>query len=115
MRNPLNDLKILIFICACTLLGCDSDAQMNTDAEVDFSASSFGEFLEKVNALDSAAKVEVVSNFLDTIESAPVIENGDAYFFYAGSATRVQVAGDFTGWSPNGRSFTQVHRYRFMV
>jgi glucan 1,4-alpha-glucosidase len=46
----------------------------------------------------SAATLEKIK----TAKASPIIENGKAIFIYRGNAKRVQLAGDFTFWSPTG-------------
>lgn len=104
MRRVLSGLVIV------WLFGCGSDAQDIVEVEEEtISINSFSHLLELSSDLDSTVLADIVVNYLDTLSSTPVIENGtDAYFIYAGSATSVAVAGDFSGWNPSGRSFTKL-------
>lgn len=90
-------------------LGCGSDAQKMIEEEQPITLNSFSQLLEFSDELDSAAFAEMVASYLDTLSHAPVIENNiDVYLIYVGTASSVAVAGDFSGWNPSGRSFTQL-------
>jgi enterochelin esterase family protein len=50
-------------------------------------------------------RAELTPAFVESVRAAkasPVVEGGAATFVYRGAAKRVELAGDFTGWSPAG-------------
>lgn len=96
-----------ILVLSC-FIGCNSDAK-ETDQEPDFNVANFSEFLEKIEEVDSSDRQEIVNAYIDTLSTVPIVENQeDAYFIYSGSATSVQVAGDFNGWNPAGKNFVRI-------
>lgn len=70
--------------------------------------ANFSELVEAVMKSDSADQVLLVRSFMDTVETPYIEENTNVYFLYYGEANSVQVAGDFNGWNPSGRSFTKL-------
>ncbi|WP_425392854.1 alpha/beta hydrolase-fold protein [Ekhidna sp.] len=70
--------------------------------------ASFSELIEVVMESDSADQVVLTEGFMDTVEAPYIEEKSNAYFLYYGDASSVQVAGDFNGWNPSGRSFTKL-------
>jgi enterochelin esterase family protein len=58
-----------------------------------------------VEEKERAARDEFKPEFIERIKSAktaPLVEGEDVTFVYRGDAKRVEVVGDFTGWSPAG-------------
>ncbi len=109
----------MIIRCLCCfvilwLIGCGSDAKVIVEEEdlveeKTFALQSFSQLLEIADELDADSLSKLVTGYLDTLLQTPVIENGtNAYFIYSGSGNSVAVAGDFSGWSPSGRSFTKL-------
>lgn len=66
---------------------------------------SFSEFIDSANHIsnfeDRIMYIESYVAHLDTA-GAPVIEDDTANFVYNGSATSVEIAGDFNGWGGDG-------------
>lgn len=90
------------------LFGCGSDAQDIVEQKA-IELKSFSELITLLGELDSTIFADLVTSYLDTLSSTPVVENGtDVYFLYTGTASSVAVAGDFSGWSPSGKSFAKI-------
>ena len=72
--------------------------------------SEFHSFINHVNSLSSSNKGKAVDSFMvyARAKGIPFIENNYACFIYRGNATRVQIAGDMTGWSPHPRDFLKL-------
>lgn len=103
MRKHLSSLCV-----GLVLFSVQSCKQDKSVAEEEIQIESFTQLIEAVNLSDSSDQYMLVEKFLDSLET-PLIEDGtDAYFLYYGDANSVEVAGDFTGWNPSGRSFTQL-------
>ena len=67
------------------------------------SAQSMTSFVNEVNALsDPAAKETKVDSLMAAISAFPWADGDTAHFIYRGSASDVQIAGDFNGWTPGG-------------
>lgn len=103
-------LTFLLALFSIMAWSCNSkNLPMNTpETEDDFSASTFTEFLEKIEESDRQERQSMVDSFLDTLSATPIIEQSNCYFIYAGNSLSVQVAGDFNFWNPLGTDFDQV-------
>jgi enterochelin esterase-like enzyme len=69
-----------------------------------FAQSEFNSFIAYVNSLgDSQLKTAAVDSFMTYARSKgiPFIEGNTANFIYRGTKNTVQIAGDFTSWSPS--------------
>ncbi|MHA1976022.1 MAG: alpha/beta hydrolase-fold protein [Candidatus Hodarchaeales archaeon] len=65
--------------------------------------NSFEEFLDAVNLASQIDKDQLIQDYLDElrlIPNIPILEGNKCIFLYYGNVTTVEVAGDFTGWSP---------------
>ncbi|NNK80065.1 MAG: hypothetical protein HKO93_01090 [Flavobacteriales bacterium] len=54
-----------------------------------------------MNTLPEGERSAKTDSLLNNTEAFPITEEETAHFIYNGSGTTVQVAGDFTAWSPN--------------
>jgi enterochelin esterase family protein len=78
--------------------------------------SNFQNFLNRVNSItDSTAKAAVIDSFMNyaRTEGIPYIEDNTANFIYRGTASIVNVAGDFNGWNPSSTSMTNLYETNF--
>ena len=103
MRRRLNSFCFMIMILLT--VQCKQDSPKPEPAK-DY--ASFSELIELVIESDSIDQYALVEAFMDSAETPFIETDSLVYFLYHGDASRVQVAGDFTGWSPSGRSFTQL-------
>lgn len=105
MRKHLNSIYLLgaIFLA---ISSCKQDQRIKKDET--FEIVSFSALIEAVNLSDSADQYAIVDQFLDSLNAPYIEEDTKVYFFYRGEASSVQIAGDFTGWNPTGRNFTQL-------
>ncbi len=65
--------------------------------------NSFDEFLDAVNQALLVDKDQLIQEYLDEqrlVDNIPVVEENNCIFLYYGNITTAEVAGDFTGWSP---------------
>jgi enterochelin esterase family protein len=65
--------------------------------------NTFEEFLEALNSTPLNDKEQLIQSYLNEKRSAkniPVIEPTNCTFLYYGNKTVVEIAGDFTAWSP---------------
>jgi enterochelin esterase-like enzyme len=74
--------------------------------------TGWDDFVSEHNAATTqAARDSIIQEFLSYAGSTsgfPYIEDGVAYFIYYGSASLLQVAGDFNGWSPGNGQLNQL-------
>lgn len=78
---------------------------------IDFSAQNeFTNFVNHVNSLQLDARQKAVDSFMVFARSKgiPFIENTKVNFIYKGSASRVQLVGDMTGWNPYPQDFIKI-------
>jgi enterochelin esterase family protein len=75
-----------------------------------FAQTEFQSFINHVNSLPANDKLKAVDSFMVYARSKgiPFIEKNYANFIYRGNVSRVQIAGDMTGWSPHPRDFTKL-------
>lgn len=103
MKRPLNNLIYLSILLV--FASCSSEQNMEI---ADVRIGRFSELLTAVSDADSAAQFSIVDEFMDSL-SLPVVEDDSVvYFIYQGEVNSVAVAGDFSGWSPSGRSFIKL-------
>ena len=79
------------------------------------SQSNFYDFITRVNSVSSPSeKSTIVDSFITfaRTQGIPFIEGDTANFIYNGSATTVDVAGDFNNWNPSDR-FTNLSSTNF--
>ncbi|WP_421763347.1 alpha/beta hydrolase-fold protein [Ekhidna sp.] len=104
MRKHLSSLCLGLVLFSSQ--SCKQDTSVADQEKIVI--ESFSELIEAVNLSDSSDQHTLVEEFLDSLET-PFIENDtETYFIYYGDVNSVQVAGDFTGWNPTGRNFTQL-------
>ncbi|WP_420317730.1 alpha/beta hydrolase-fold protein [Ekhidna sp.] len=103
MRKHLSKLFYLLTILLA--FGCKQDRPV---LEEEKEINSFSELIEAVSLSDSTDQYALVEAFLDSLEAPHIEEDTIVYFFYFGKASQVQIAGDFTGWNPTGKQFTQL-------
>jgi len=92
-------MKILIFLMLFLLAGFIHPQ------------NEFQNFINHVNSLSSTdEKKNAVDSFMTyaRIKGIPFIENTKANFIYRGTSSRVQLAGDMTGWSPYPQDFAKL-------
>jgi enterochelin esterase-like enzyme len=95
-------VTVLVF----SLQSCAQDAGKDNDPGI---PETFSELLMLIEDVEMENRAEFVNSFLESVPGFPIIENDmDVYFLYDSEATGVQVAGDFSGWSPSGRNFTLI-------
>ena len=71
-------------------------------------AQTLDAFLSYLGSLSgTSAKDIAVDSFWAQLPAVPWIDGDTAHFLYKGSATSMDVAGDFNGWNPSGSSLTQ--------
>ncbi|KAA3597987.1 MAG: T9SS C-terminal target domain-containing protein [Calditrichaeota bacterium] len=67
--------------------------------------NNFNDFLSQVNSAQSSQKQQIIDSFISFAQNnggIPYIENDTtAYFLHDGTASGVQVPGDFNSWNPN--------------
>lgn len=91
------------------ILGCSESSVDPKNVDVLQTPRLFSELLERVSDLDSSARVRLVNLYLDSLKKTPIIEKEGAVFFvYQGSETSVKIAGDFSGWNPQGQDFDRI-------
>lgn len=105
-----------VFVFSLSLfVACSSDDD-NGPKKNDFPAASFYDFLQKVEAIDSADRQELVDAMLDTLPSFPYIspDNQQVYFIYQSdfSIAQVALAGDMNGWNPDASPMTNLEYTR---
>jgi enterochelin esterase-like enzyme len=71
-------------------------------------AQSFAALLDSVNASDASQHAQLVSDFLASTTVPHFEDDTTVVFLWTGSATAVNIAGDFNNWSPNGYSFLRL-------
>ena len=76
-----------------------------------FAQSEFQNFISHVNSLstdlDKSAAVDSFIAYAKT-KGIPFIENNTANFIYRSNVSRIQLAGDMTGWNPHPRDFSKL-------
>ncbi len=71
--------------------------------------TSFSDFIDRVEEVDTADLETVITGIMDTISSFPIIEDKTTvYFVYTGNANSVFLAGDLNGWDPSTLPLTNV-------
>lgn len=76
-----------------------------------FAQNEFQSFINHVNSLSlQSDKTAAVDGFMTYArqKGIPFIENNTVNFIYRGNVSRVQLAGDMTGWSPHPRDFSKL-------
>lgn len=98
-----------------------SDRDLTTDEQLAQPSSPtdntlFNDFITSLYQAAPEAKQSLVDSFIqwaDSTTGIPYIEDSTAYFMYAANGTnKVQVAGDFNGWTP-GSTFNSVSGTNF--
>lgn len=105
MRRLLSNLLALSTILFA--FHCKQDRQMALEKE-ESEIYNFSKLIEEVMSSDSIDQYALVAQFVDTTKAPYVEDDSVVCFFYYGEASGVQVAGDFTGWNPDGRNFTRL-------